>query len=103
MKGKRTINKSLDLLQRMRVPRLGQNIVWRLLGTGVYRRMEPSEFYKGGRAHTCTHTNRVQNAQGQHNKLSGEVAPAKKQKQKNNMMLRGTVVVTKELLRGRRW
>ena len=47
MKGKRTINKSLDLLQRMRVPRLGQNIVWRLLGTGVYRRMEPSEFYKG--------------------------------------------------------
>ena len=34
---------------------------------------------------------------------SVEVAPAKKQKQKNNMMLRGTVVVTKELLRGRRW
>ena len=82
MKGKRTINKSLDLLQRMRVPRLGQNIVWRLLGTGVYRRMEPSEFYKGGRAHTCTHSNSVQNAQGPHNKLSREVAPVKNKNRK---------------------
>ena len=80
MRGNRTINKSFDLLQRMRVPRLGQNIVWGFLGIDVHRMMEPSELYKGGRART--HTNRVQNAQGHHNKLSVEVALAKKTTEK---------------------